>query len=275
MSNKTKVALFKGGTQERTVEAGKIAIPDLWHIAQAIRTGDKITNKAACCEQILDCWHICGALRAHIIKQPKSIAMKRRMTMKVGTICKLKVDCLDNKAGTLGVVFYDYGDGFQAIFENGQYDGFSLLDSALSFGAKPTEADYFLEQVGFEESLAGYQFKNVMQVSADYRKGLFNIAWSEGWKQSAKSVESKAKEYEKCEVYVDGNRPALLRFKRNIRGTVQTRHLSVAMDFVDFSHFEYAALGKSNFMRWTQSGRAMYPEFVVFHKNLYTRIYKK
>lgn len=99
--------------------------------------------------------------------------------MKVGTICKLKVYCLGNEAGTFGVVFNDYGDGFQAIFENGQYDGFSLLDSALSFGAKPTEADYFLEKVGFEPSLAGYQFKNVMQVSADCRKGLFDIAWSQ------------------------------------------------------------------------------------------------
>ena len=47
--------------------------------------------------------------------------------MKVGTICKLKVDCLGNEPGTLGVVFYDYGDGFQAIFENGNYDGFSTM----------------------------------------------------------------------------------------------------------------------------------------------------
>jgi len=86
--------------------------------------------------------------------------------MKVGTICKLKVDCLGNKAGTLGVVFYDYGDGFQAIFENGNYDGFSRT-SKMKAPSCPeaitqTETDFFLEEVGFEESLAGYQFKTVM-----------------------------------------------------------------------------------------------------------------
>jgi len=108
--------------------------------------------------------------------------------MKVGTICKLKVDCLGNKAGTLGVVFYDYGDGFQAIFENGNYDGFSIR---LFRSAESTEVDRFLEEVGFEESLAGYQFKNVIQVSNDFDLGLFNIVWSEGWKNKAKETESE------------------------------------------------------------------------------------
>ncbi|GAH43376.1 unnamed protein product [marine sediment metagenome] len=107
--------------------------------------------------------------------------------MKVGTICKLKVDCLGNKAGTLGVVFYDYGNGFQAIFENGNLDGFSrtskMYDSLRKGVGDVIEADHFLEEVGFEESLAGYQFKNVLQVSEDYRRGLFNIAWSEKWKK--------------------------------------------------------------------------------------------
>ena len=101
--------------------------------------------------------------------------------MKVGTICKLKVDCLGNKAGTLGVVFLDYGTGFQVIFENGNYDGFSVIPNLEGLGVpdkKVVEAAYFLEEVGFEESLAGYQFTNVMQVAADYRKGLFNIALS-------------------------------------------------------------------------------------------------
>ncbi len=100
--------------------------------------------------------------------------------MKVGTICKLTVDCLGNKTGTLGVVFNDYGDGFQVIFANGNYDGFSTLDNKATVGKhEKIEVDYFLEEVGFEESLAGYQFKNVMQVATDYRKGLFNIAWSQ------------------------------------------------------------------------------------------------
>jgi len=100
--------------------------------------------------------------------------------MRVGIIVKLKVDCLGNPKGTLGVVFYDYRDGFQAIFENGNYDGFNTTILRLkkdSQSPQQTESEFFLEEVGFEESLAGYQFKNVLQVEADYRKGLFNIAW--------------------------------------------------------------------------------------------------
>jgi len=99
--------------------------------------------------------------------------------MKIGTICKLKVDCLGNKAGTLGVVFYDYGAGVQVIFENSAYDGFSTTNNLGAGDIKKTEVDYFLEEVGFEESLAGYQFKNVIQAAEDYKRGLFNIAWSE------------------------------------------------------------------------------------------------
>lgn len=70
MSSKTKVTLFKGGMREHTIEAGKIQIPDLWHIAGAIRKGKKIQNKTACREAILNCWFIAGALREHIITQP-------------------------------------------------------------------------------------------------------------------------------------------------------------------------------------------------------------
>jgi hypothetical protein len=100
------------------------------------------------------------------------------MIMKVGTIVRLKVDCLGNKAGTLGVVFNDYGDGFQAIFKNGNYDGFSTTHRVLIGETKQVEADYFLEEVGFEQSVvAAYQFRNVIQVSRDYRKGVFDIAW--------------------------------------------------------------------------------------------------
>ena len=96
--------------------------------------------------------------------------------MKVGTIVKLKVACLGNEKGTLGVVFYDYGDGFQVIFENGNYDGFSIDEEITRTGTR-IEADYFLEEVGFEESLASYQFTNVIQVCAAYRRGLFDIVW--------------------------------------------------------------------------------------------------
>lgn len=68
MSTQTKVTLFKGGTKEHTVRAGAVVIPDLWHIAQAIKERGKLKNGPACAEMILDCWHIAGALRQHIIE---------------------------------------------------------------------------------------------------------------------------------------------------------------------------------------------------------------
>lgn len=65
----------------------------------------------------------------------------------VDTVVKLRQECLGNPAGTLGVIFYNYGDGFQAIFENGNYDGFSLI-SKMPDGT--VEADFFLSSVGFD-----------------------------------------------------------------------------------------------------------------------------
>ena len=91
--------------------------------------------------------------------------------MKVGTVVKLKVACLGNPAGAYGVVFYDYGNGSQAIFENGNYDGFSEVHQIEGM----VEKDYFLKEIGFALSLKNYEFKNVLQVESDYRKGIFDI----------------------------------------------------------------------------------------------------
>lgn len=91
--------------------------------------------------------------------------------MRNGTIVRLKVNCLGNKIGTLGVGFNDYISGCQFIFENGEYDGFSL-DSHFDEGK--SEQSIFLEEIGFDDKIANYQFKNVMQVSQDFRNGFFN-----------------------------------------------------------------------------------------------------
>ena len=90
---------------------------------------------------------------------------------KVGTLVKFKVDCLGNKAGTKGVVFYDYEDGYQAIFENGRYDGFSDSNDMPN---GQTEIEYFLEEIGFSDYLSSYQFKSVIQVEQDFRNGFFD-----------------------------------------------------------------------------------------------------
>ena len=104
--------------------------------------------------------------------------------MQVGTIVILKVDCLGNKAGTLGVVFYDYNEGVQAIFENGKYDGFSHMNK-LGTGNEEIESEFFLQEVGYERKLSDYQFQNVIKLEEDFRKGMFNAAWSQAWKANA------------------------------------------------------------------------------------------
>jgi hypothetical protein len=108
--------------------------------------------------------------------------------MKVGILVKLKKPILGNKAGTIGVVYYNYSDGFQAIFQNGEYDGFStskdnVFADGIAKNGMPrnplTEAEFFLQEVGFAKSIADYEFKNVMQLSDDFRRGTFNKALKE------------------------------------------------------------------------------------------------
>ena len=108
--------------------------------------------------------------------------------MKVGILVKLKKPILGNKEGTIGVVYYNYGDGFQVIFPNGEYDGFStskdnVFADGIAKDGRPknplTEADYFLQEIGFAKSIADYEFKNAIQLSDDFRKGVFNKALEE------------------------------------------------------------------------------------------------
>lgn len=88
------------------------------------------------------------------------------MEITVGTVVRLRVPCLGNKMGTIGVGINDYGDGCQVIFPNGEYDGFS-----------EEEQHEFLDVIGTETSVSGYRFQNVMKLSDDYRRGLFDKAF--------------------------------------------------------------------------------------------------
>ena len=83
--------------------------------------------------------------------------------MIVGTVVLLKTPMLGEEMHAIGVVFYDYGDGVQVIFEKGGYDGFSK-----------EEQTSFLMEKGYDEMSSLYRFKNVMQVSRDYEDGFWN-----------------------------------------------------------------------------------------------------
>jgi hypothetical protein len=61
------VTLFKGGTNQTTVPINEVYIPDLWHIAQAIRIGAPILDPETACEMILMTWCTAAWLKGHIL----------------------------------------------------------------------------------------------------------------------------------------------------------------------------------------------------------------
>jgi hypothetical protein len=91
--------------------------------------------------------------------------------MLVGTIIKLKRECLDNPKDTRGLCYEVYnkgknGEGVSIIFENGKYDRFS-----------PEEQREILIPIGISEDLMNYKFENINKVNEDFGKGLFNIVF--------------------------------------------------------------------------------------------------
>lgn len=87
----------------------------------------------------------------------------------IGDVVKLKFECLGNEPGTLGVVYdvYEFEGhretwrGVSVIFQNGEYDGFG-----------EDEQEMFLEYIYTHENF-NYTFKNVMKLSQDFDKGVF------------------------------------------------------------------------------------------------------
>ena len=90
------------------------------------------------------------------------------MYPKVGSLYSVKMPCLGNPEGTLGVCYETYNlsgcIGFSFIFQNGRYDGFSI-----------EEVKFFLEFQGFDDSVSEYTFTNVMQLSQDFDKQKLGI----------------------------------------------------------------------------------------------------
>lgn len=92
--------------------------------------------------------------------------MAQKITPRIGQSYRLKRAMLGNQAGAIGYVFNLYSDydgdgiGFQIIFENGDYDGFSVK-----------EQNEYLEYIQENPDYSRYQFRNVMKVIGDYNSG--------------------------------------------------------------------------------------------------------
>lgn len=86
----------------------------------------------------------------------------------VGTKVRVKFPVLGNGVGAVGFVYecYEIGKhgGISVIFENGQYDGFSEIDTILC-----------LEILDVDQRFSTYNFKNVNQVWKDYRNGYWKF----------------------------------------------------------------------------------------------------
>jgi hypothetical protein len=64
------ITLNPGAPSEMTAEPGAIPIPDLWHLAQALKNGPITRSKAVQARagaDILELWHLAHALRRYII----------------------------------------------------------------------------------------------------------------------------------------------------------------------------------------------------------------
>lgn len=66
MANDTKVTLSKGGSKERTLPISQVHIPDLWHIAEKIRTDGLNPPGTECAGLILEVWNLCHDFKRHI-----------------------------------------------------------------------------------------------------------------------------------------------------------------------------------------------------------------
>ncbi len=68
MANDTVITLSKGGEDEHTDPIGLISIPDLWHIAQVVRSGGGLVNGPNCADQILKVWGLAHDFKNHILE---------------------------------------------------------------------------------------------------------------------------------------------------------------------------------------------------------------
>ncbi len=102
------------------------------------------------------------------------------MGLKVGDVVTLAIPMLGCNPGSRGVVINTYEDfdqhvsamgdpdkvGVQVIFENGEYDGFSVEEQGIYFNEEQVEYVPFY--------VLDYKFTNVMKVTEDFNNGFWD-----------------------------------------------------------------------------------------------------
>lgn len=63
---KKMVTLCRGGLEEKTLSIEEIEIPDLWHIAMAMKKGKIWLGMERDAEWVLKTWHFAHDLKRHI-----------------------------------------------------------------------------------------------------------------------------------------------------------------------------------------------------------------
>lgn len=86
--------------------------------------------------------------------------------MNIGQAVINKCQHMGVPKGQVGIVFENYGSGHQIIWKNGEYCGYSL-----------DEAQTFFSETGIDSGLV-YNFTNVINLSNDYRNGVFSNAFA-------------------------------------------------------------------------------------------------
>ncbi|MEK6829007.1 MAG: hypothetical protein AABY15_02690 [Nanoarchaeota archaeon] len=90
----------------------------------------------------------------------------------VGDIVKVNASFLDNEPGSIGLVYETYQD-----FDDSSQKGVSIiLENGCNLGgfSRKEQHEYleFVKSSNFE-----YEFKNVIQLDQDFRKGVFKEAF--------------------------------------------------------------------------------------------------
>ena len=70
------ITLNPGSLSEQTIDPQQLQVPDLWHLAQALKHGPITRSKAVQAragDDILELWHLAHALKRYILDHPAEV----------------------------------------------------------------------------------------------------------------------------------------------------------------------------------------------------------